>query len=77
MDKLDARKFSEETLQVLRRQADRLRREGWTWDEIAAIVGINRSAVLNWHKRYGIGEAGVLGDVSSSKRGARSVIAER
>lgn len=69
MDKLDARKFSEETLQVLRRQADRLRREGRTWDEIAAIVGVNRSAVLNWHKRYGIGEAGVLGDVSSSKRG--------
>ena len=46
MDELDARSLLEETLEVLRRQAHRLRCEEHTWSEIASIVGVHLSTYV-------------------------------
>ncbi|MDZ5461769.1 IS630 family transposase [Azohydromonas lata] len=68
MDKADGRKLSEESLQLLRRQAHRLRQEHKTWDEIAAIVGLHRSTVMSWVNRYRLNEEQPA-EVASTRRG--------
>lgn len=70
MDKLDARLVSQETLEVLRRQAHWLRCEGRTWGEIASIVGVHLSTVMSWSRRFDIGLASVR-DMASGQRGRR------
>jgi DNA-directed RNA polymerase specialized sigma24 family protein len=52
MNKTDARRLSEDSLQLLRSQAHRLRLEGRTWGEIAAIAGVNLSTMMVWARRY-------------------------
>ena len=70
MDKLDARSLPEETLEVLRRQAHRLRCEGRAWSEIASIVGVHLSTVMSWSRRFDIGSVSVR-EVASARRGRR------
>ena len=70
MDKLDGRRLSEESLEVLRRQAHRLRCEGRTWSEIASTVGVHLSTVMSWSRRFDIGSAAMT-DVASAQRGRR------
>jgi transposase len=70
MMKHDARSLSEESLELLRRQAHRLRLEGRTWAEIASIVGVHMSTLMSWVRRFKIGTSG-LSEVSSARRGRR------
>jgi transposase len=52
MKKDDARTFSPETQEHLRRQAIRLRKKGHQYVAIAEIVGVHRNTVANWWKVY-------------------------
>jgi transposase len=70
MTKQDARSLSEESLELLRQQAHRLRRENFTWKEIADIVGVHLSTMMDWSRRFDIG-AQTLSNVQSAKRGRR------
>lgn len=70
MNKSDGRRLSEESLELLRRQAHRLRHEGRPWAEIASIVGVHLSTVMSWSRRFAIGSAAV-GEVASARRGRR------
>jgi DNA-directed RNA polymerase specialized sigma24 family protein len=48
----DGRQLSEESLQLLRRQAHRLRQEmNLTWGNIAEIVGVSLSTLMVWVRR--------------------------
>lgn len=71
MNKPNARKLSEESLRLLRLQADRLRREnGKTWREIAEIIGVHIGTVISWARRFNVGSTdGVKPE--SGKRGRR------
>jgi transposase len=71
MKATDARSLSEETLEVLRKQAHRLREDGRTWAEIASIVGVHISTLMSWARRFGIGTDKALGEVASARRGRR------
>ncbi len=55
MNKPDARRLSEESLQLLRSQAHRLRLDERTWAEIASIVGVSLGAIMVWARRYRLG----------------------
>ena len=70
MNEFDGRSLSEESLEVLRRQAHRLRRDGRTWAEIAANVGVHLSTVMSWSRRFDIGTAEAT-EVTSARRGRR------
>ena len=70
MKKPDARILSEESLQLLRAQAHRLRRAGMTWGEIARIVGVNISTMMSWVRRFAIDKI-VPDELISEKRGRR------
>jgi len=52
MKKEDARKCTTETQEQLRRQAIRLRKQGKTYKEIGAIVGVHKDTVWKWSQRY-------------------------
>lgn len=52
MNKQDARTLSPETQEHLRRQAIRLKKQGYTFVAIAKIVGVHRNAVSHWWKVY-------------------------
>lgn len=67
---MDGRRISEESLEVLRRQAHRLRCAGHTWSDIASTVGVHLSTVMSWSRRFDIGGAAVT-DVASARRGRR------
>ena len=69
----DGRSLSEESLEMLRRQAHRLRLEDKrTWGEIASIVGVHLSTVMSWSRRFDIGSATARAlEVSSAQRGRR------
>ena len=69
MKKIDARGLSPEAQEERRRQALRLREElRLTWKEIARVVGVHISTVLEWNKKFGRdGEAGLR----SRRRGRR------
>ena len=71
MQARDARSLPEASLELLRRQAHRLRQDGRTWDEIGCIVGVNRWTLMNWARRFGIGAERELGEVASARRGRR------
>ena len=73
----DARSLPEEVLEELRRQAHRLRQEGYTWDAIASIVGVNRWTLMNWARRFGVGTDCELGEVASARRGRRFGVGPR
>jgi transposase len=70
MNKRDGRSLSEEALEVLRRQAHRLRQEGSTWTEIASTTGVHLSTVMSWSRRFNLGSA-EAGEVASARRGRR------
>ena len=69
----DGRSLSEESLEMLRRQAHRLRLEDKrTWSEIASIVGVHLSTVMSWARRFDIGSAAISAlEVASAQRGRR------
>ena len=71
MQARDARSLPEASLELLRRQAHRLRQDGRTWDEIAAIVGVSRWTLMSWARRFGVGAERELGEVASARRGRR------
>ncbi len=72
MNKPDGRKLSDESLRLLRVQADRLRREqGKTWREIAEIVGVHIGTVISWARRFNVGSAHAAATPESGKRGRR------
>jgi transposase len=71
MNKLDGRSLSEESLELLRRQAHRLRQDKHTWGEIASIVGVHLSTVMSWARRFDIGSALHSPQVASAQRGRR------
>ncbi len=52
MKKDDARTFTPETQEQLRRQAIRLKKKGHRYVEIAEIVGVHRNTVSNWWQVY-------------------------
>ncbi len=52
MKKDDARTFSPETQEQLRRQAIRLRKKGHRYVAIAEIVGVHRNTVSHWWQVY-------------------------
>ena len=65
----DGRQLSEESLQLLRRQAHRLRHEmDMTWGSIAQIVGVSLSILMVWVRRFHLNRA-ELGEVTSLTRG--------
>jgi transposase len=70
MNTLDGRKLSEESLELLRRQAHRLRQQRRSWTEIASIVGVHLSTVMSWSRRFHLGSTEV-GEVASARRGRR------
>jgi len=70
MNKLDGRKLSEDSLELLRLQAHRLRQQGRTWAQIAAVAGVHLSTVMSWSRRFNLGAAEV-GEVASARRGRR------
>ena len=72
MDKTDGRSLSEESLELLRRQAHRLRQDKRTWGEIASIVGVHLSTVMSWSRRFDIGSTSDKAPkVASAQRGRR------
>ena len=71
MSKADGRSLSEESLELLRCQAHRLRQQqGRTWAEIATIVGVHLSTVMSWSRRFDLDSA-AAGEVASARRGRR------
>lgn len=70
MMKQDARSPSEESLEPLRQQAHRLRRERFTWREVADIVGAHLLTMMDWSRHFDIGAATVTSS-QSAKRGRR------
>lgn len=74
MDKIDARSLSEESLELLRRQARRLRREGRTWVDIAKLIGVHLTTVMKWSRRFNLDQPdtpGVPTELKSQRRGRR------
>ncbi len=71
MEARDARSLPEASLELLRRQAHRLRQEGHTWESIASIVGVSRWTLMSWARRFGVGSERELGEVASARRGRR------
>lgn len=49
---VDARKLTPSAQQALRRQAIRLRTQGMTYAEIAAVVGVHPTTVCQWYKAF-------------------------
>lgn len=46
-------------------------KKNYTWEEVADLLGLALSAVINWGKRYGVGGKDEDLHVSSGRRGAR------
>lgn len=49
---VDARKLTPSVQQALRRQAIRLRTQGMTYAEIAAVVGVHPTTVCQWYEAF-------------------------
>lgn len=64
----DARKFTTETQEQLRKQAIRLRKQGKTHKDIAEIVGVHKDTVWRWWKKY---ETSGAPGLKVQKRGRR------
>lgn len=50
MEKIDVRKVSAETLEILRKQAVSLRKKGYSFVAIGEIIGVRRQTVSDWRK---------------------------
>ena len=59
---IDMRKLSPEARQERRRQVVKLRRQGWTYEAIAADLGLSRTGVFDICKRYEAAGAKALVD---------------
>jgi transposase len=70
MNKPDARSLSEDSLELLRRQAHRLRVDGSTWIDIANLIGVHLTTVMKWSRRFDLGGADVDA-LESQRRGRR------
>lgn len=70
MNKPDARSLSEESLELLRQQAHRLRGDGRTWIDIANLIGVHLTTVMKWSRRFDLGGPAVE-DLHSQRRGRR------
>lgn len=70
MSKFDARSLSEESLELLRSQAHRLRSDGRTWMDIASLIGVHLTTVMKWSRRFDLGSAEVDA-LKSQRRGRR------
>ncbi len=66
MKKDDARKLTTSAQEQLRKQAIRLRKRGYTYEDVAQIVGVHRNTVWKWWSRY---EEGGLKALKSRRRG--------
>ncbi len=62
MEMIDMRKLTPEARQERRRQVIKLRRAGWTYEAIAADLGLSRTGVFDICKRYDQGGAKALVD---------------
>ena len=71
MSKSDARSLSEESLELLRQQAHRLRGGGRTWVDIANLIGVHLTTVMKWSRRFDLGSPNV--DSLKSQRRGRQV----
>jgi transposase len=74
MNKPDARALSEESLELLRRQAKRLRADGRTWSDIALLIGVHLTTVMKWSRRFdmrGSGTSESADEMKSQRRGRR------
>ena len=70
MKKLDARSLSEESLNLLRQQAHRLRGDGRTWADIADLIGVHLTTVMKWSRRFDLG-VDTVKELRSQRRGRR------
>jgi transposase len=70
MNKPDARSLSEESLELLRQQARRLRGDGRTWVDIANLIGVHLTTVMKWSRRFDLGGSDVEA-LKSQRRGRR------
>ncbi|WP_347485309.1 IS630 family transposase [Vandammella animalimorsus] len=52
MEMIDMRKLTPEARQERRRQVIKLRRQGWTYEDIGTELGLSRTGVFNICKRY-------------------------
>jgi transposase len=62
MEMIDMRKLTPEARQERRRQVIKLRRAGWTYEAIAANLGLSRTGVFDICKRFDAGGAKALLD---------------
>lgn len=70
MNTQDARKLSEDSLELLRRQAHRLRHAGHTWVAISAAIGVHLTTVKKWARKFDF-SVEELTHAESDKRGRR------
>jgi transposase len=70
MNKPDARSLSEESLELLRQQARRLRGDGRRWVDIANLIGVHLTTVMKWSRRFDLGGSDVEA-LKSQRRGRR------
>jgi transposase len=66
MENQDARTFTPEAQEQLRRQAIRLYKQGKTYAEIVRIIGSNRNSVSRWCRQYDIEG---ISAITSKRRG--------
>lgn len=59
---IDMRKLSPDARQERRRQVIKLRRRGWTYEAIAAELGLSRTGVFDICKRFDEGGSKALAD---------------
>jgi transposase-like protein len=48
----DARRLSDDVLEVLRLRAIRAREQGYSVEDIATILGVSRETVSRWYSAY-------------------------
>jgi transposase len=68
MQATDMRSLSRETRQERRVQVIRLRKAGWTYDEVASLTGLSRTGVFDICKRHEAGGPKALKDAPGGHR---------
>ena len=68
MEMIDMRKLTPEARQERRRQVIKLRRAGWTYEAIAANLGLSRTGVFDICKRHEAAGAKALRDAPSGRK---------
>ena len=75
MDTIDVLRSSAETRQQLMGQFVRLRRNGWKLDAISEAIGVCRSTIANWSRRYSEGGSRALQlKVKGRKKGEKRTL---